>query len=145
MLETSTRSKKHETIVEGQRLRPPDILSTAQDSTAHDSIPQRNPLLLIFCLFSLFSYSSILCFMPENTIFFTKKTARKSLWSLYPNSRVFCRILVMRCWKSWNHYGPHCNFVEAENWSSAKRNGSIGKWVDKCLSSCVFSHAWCIF
>ena len=43
-------AKKQETIVEGERLRIADILSTAQDSTAHDSTPQRNPpsLLLLY-------------------------------------------------------------------------------------------------
>ena len=47
MFETATRSKTHETIVEGQRLRTTDIMSTAQESTAHDSTPQRNPPFLL--------------------------------------------------------------------------------------------------
>ena len=36
------KQKKHEIIAETQKLRMADILSTAQDSTAHDITPQRD-------------------------------------------------------------------------------------------------------
>ena len=58
-------AKKHETIVEGQRLRTADTLSTAQDSTAHDSTPQRNPPLLLSSLFSLIPFYPL--FHAKNT------------------------------------------------------------------------------
>ena len=66
VLETATRSKKHEAIVEGHRLRTANTLSTAQDSTAHDSTPQRNPHLLLF--FSLLS-----SLIPFNPLFHARK------------------------------------------------------------------------
>ena len=40
---------------------------TAQDSTADDSMSQRNPLLLLSSLFTLLSYPPILCSTPKNT------------------------------------------------------------------------------
>ena len=56
VLETDTRSKKSMKPLEGQRLRTADFLSTAQDSTAHDSTPQRNPPFLLSLLSSLIPF-----------------------------------------------------------------------------------------
>ena len=42
VLETATRSKKKKTTVGSQRLRTADILSTTEDSTAHDSTREQS-------------------------------------------------------------------------------------------------------
>ena len=92
-----------ETIVEGHSHRTAYlcILFTTQDGTAHDSTSQRDPHLLHLCLSP--------CVQKKLPKLFQ---ARKSLWSLYPNSGVFLQDPGRALPEFWveekkNAGGPH--------------------------------------
>ena len=92
VLAPATRSKTHETIVEGHRLQTAYIykyIYTPQhwDSAAHDSTPQRNPLLLLS--FSLLSFS-LLSYPPcqkNYQNYFRKILPRNRIRGSFPRTR----------------------------------------------------------
>ena len=138
MLETSTRNnKKPEIIVENQKIRTTNTLSTPQDNTPHDNTPQRNPLLSSPALFS--RLSSLVPFCPlfhakKYLNYFTINAANKSLWSLWKDSETFLRdprcalseFLVKKNtgWSSFWH--PWCHvFLEPQRGSPSSSQYSF--------------------
>ena len=78
-------AKKHETIVDGDRLTYIYIYIYTYINYLQHRTARRNVIHSSFSpsLFSLLSHPSIPCFMPENYHnFFMKNSARQSFWSL---------------------------------------------------------------